>query len=464
VVNRREKVAHSIAQFAQHDSVLGSALEIFDAESILQASSEHGSLADITLLVKDNICQNGRIASCASKMLEHYRSSYDATVIDRLKNAGALLVGRANCDEFAIGSSTETSAYQMTLNPWDTSRVAGGSSGGSAAAVAAGLVDCALGTETGNSIRQPASLCGIIGMRPTYGRVSRYGLIAYGSSLDQIGVFSRNVHDNARVMSVIAGHDAHDATSSKHPREVYEKACSGAIKSGLRIGVIDNALNTAGMDPEVTTCLQEALQEYKKLGAEIIHLTLPTMEDSAAVYIMISRAEVASNLARFDGIRYGSRDDNARDLVEVYRNTRSHLFGKEVKRRIMIGNYVLSAGYADQYYKKACAVRAGMREEFFAALKTVDVLFAPVSPIPAFKLHAFDQDRLQMDLQDYFSAPATLTGIPAIAIPCGFTQSGLPIGFQLMGPLFSEALLYQTGYAYESVTSWHTYTPTSYKK
>lgn len=464
-MNRREKVADACAQFAQYDTRLCSALEIFDQESIMHASSESGSLAHMTLLVKDNVCQSGRIASCASHILANYRAPYDATVIDRLKNAGALLVGRANCDEFAMGGSTETSAYKVTLNPWDTSCVPGGSSGGSAAAVAAGFVDCAIGSDTGGSVRQPAGLCGVVGMKPTYGRISRYGLIAYGSSLDQIGIFSRSVRDNARIMSVIAGYDEHDATSSKYPVEAYEQSCTGSIKAGLRIGVIDNALSADGVDSQVVARLHEALQEYKKLGAEIVHLSLPTMDDSAAVYFMISRAEAASNLARFDGIQYGMRDKGAHDIVEMYRNTRSTFFGREVKHRIMIGNYVLSAGYADQYYKKACAVRAGMREEFFAALKTVDVLFSPVSPTPAFKLNVFDQDRLAMDvLQDYFVVSANLTGLPALVVPCGFTTEGLPVGFQLIGSLFSEALLYQTGYAYEQATPWHTYMPTDYKK
>jgi len=456
--NPRARVLRSKKNFEEHDKTVKSALEIFEPESILEASRSDGDLAGMTLLIKDNIVQRGRTASCSSKILEHYKAVYDATAITRLKNQGALLMGRANCDEFAMGSSTETSAFQLTANPWDTSCVPGGSSGGSIAAVAAGFVDCALGSETGGSVRQPAAFCGIVGLKPTYGRVSRYGLIAYGSSLDQIGIASKTVRDNARVLKVIAGLDPLDATTSTNPVPDYEQKLDGAIPQGLRIGVIDNAMNAEGNDPEMVVALNQALKRYEELGAKIVHLSLPTMDLGAAVYFIVSRAEATSNLARFDGIRYGSRPADAEDLTDVYRKTRTEGFGPEVKRRIMIGNYVLSSGYADQYYKKAKAVQHGMRLEFLKAFEQVDVLFAPVAPTGAFKFHSFDENRLLMDLQDYFTAPANLAGIPALAIPCGFVKN-MPVGFQLMGADFTEDILYQVAYAYESSTTWHTMWP-----
>lgn len=459
-ISAQELLDVSIKRIKKYDDQLGSFLEVFDTPSILNEQTNNGPLAGIPGTLKDNICQKNRIASCASKILENYKATYDATVTERLKNAGALLVGRANCDEFAMGSSNETSAYKKCANPWDISRVSGGSSGGPAAAVAAGLVPWSLGSETGGSVRQPAALCGIVGSKPTYGLISRYGLIAYASSLDQVGIFTRTVYDNALVMSQLAGQDKRDSSSRTDVQNVdYTKNLTGKIKPGLKIGIITNALNTEGIDPQVRTLLDNAIKHLEKLGATIVDVSLPAMDYAAAVYFMVSRAEAASNLARFDGVRYGYRDKDAESLAQMYAQTRGKGFGHEVKRRILIGNYVLSAGHADQYYESAKKVQALMRAEFLEAFKHVDVLFAPTSPTTAFKFGAFDQNRLAMDLQDYFTASANLTGIPALAVPCGFTSEKLPIGFQLIGPDLSEALLFETAHAYEQSTPWHTMHP-----
>lgn len=460
-ITPEQLLEYTLQRFKKYDKTLGSSLEVFDKESIRSSSASQGRLAGIPGLVKDNICQKDRITSCSSKILENFRAPYDATAIRKLKEGGAFLVGRANCDEFAMGSSTETSAYQKTLNPWDPTRVPGGSSGGSIAAVAAGLVPWALGSETGGSVRQPAAFCNVVGSKPTYGLVSRYGLIAYASSLDQIGVATRTVYDNALVLSIIAGKDEHDATS-RYSSPDFTQALQGSFKKGLKIGVIENALNAQGMDSEVQQLVENALQQLEKLGGQIVRLSLPTMDYAAAVYFIVSRAEAASNLARFDGVRYGLRDKQAESLAQMYAMTREKGFGSEVKRRILIGNYVLSAGHADAYYKSAKIVQRLMRQEFLDAFKKVDLLCAPVSAMGAFKFGAFDDNKLAMDLQDYFTAPASLTGIPALALPCGFTREGLPIGFQLMGPDFSEALIYQVADAYERTTPWHTMYPPSF--
>lgn len=457
-----ELLSSTYERFEKYNPELNCALEIFDKKSVVNdAQTGQSRLAGIPGLIKDNICQRDRLTTCGSKILAGYKASYDATVITKLKASGALCLGRANCDEFAMGSSGETSAYGPSKNPWDITRVPGGSSSGAAVAVAAGLVPWALGSETGGSVRQPAALCGIVGMKPTYGRISRYGLVAYGSSIDQIGPMTRTVYDNALVLSCIAGHDSNDSTSRVEVVSDYTKELTGKIKPGLTIGVIDNAVNAEGFDPEVTHCLQAALEEYKKLGARIVHLSLPTMDHGAAVYFIVSRAEAASNLARFDGVRYGYRAQDTDNLAQMYARTRAEGFGHTVKQRIMIGNYVLSAGHADAYYNSAKKVQALMREEFLKAFATVDVLFAPVSPTPAFKFNAMSG--LEMDLQDYFTAPANLTGIPALAVPCGFTSNNLPVGFQLFGPDLSEALLYQTAYAYEQQTPWYTMHPMRYR-
>lgn len=450
-------------RFAKYDGDLGAALEIFDTKS-LDFSEQQGPLAGIPGLMKDNICQKDRVASCASKILEKVSAVYDATATSRLKRAGAVLLGRANMDEFAMGSSNETSAYKKVRNPWDRTRVPGGSSGGSAAAVAAGLVPWALGSETGGSVRQPAAFCGIVGLKPTYGLVSRYGLIAYASSLDQIGVLTRNVRDNAAVFSVIAGHDPKDSsTLAVEPRD-YTQALTGTIKPGLRIGILDNAINAQGMDPEIAAAIEKAVGVYEKMGAQVKRISLPILDYSAAVYFIVSRAEAASNLARFDGVRYGARNKQAKTLTQMYDETRHDGFGTEVKSRILIGNYVLSAGYGSAFYQNAKKVQSQIRSAFVNAFKEVDLLVMPTHPCPAFKFGAFDMDKLQMDLQDYFTCPANLADIPAISLPCGFTSDKLPIGFQLVGPHLSEELLFQTAYAYEQQMPWHTMHPAGFEE
>jgi aspartyl-tRNA(Asn)/glutamyl-tRNA(Gln) amidotransferase subunit A len=466
-LEKKEVSKQEIAQFfygrcKQLDSNVKSILELFDPQEEMKKSASEGALAGIPGLVKDTICQEGHITACASKILANYKATYDATAVSRLKQAGAYSLGRANCDEFAMGSSTETSAFQKTTNPWDTSRVPGGSSGGSIAAVAAGLVPWALGTETGGSVRQPAAYCGIVGSKPTYGLVSRKGLVAYASSLDQIGIATRTVYDNALVMSVIAGTDAGDSSTRQNIANLdLTKNLNGSLPANITIGVIDNALYAEGMDSEVSMLLEAVLNEYAAMGAKIKHITLPAMDYGAAVYFMISRAEAASNLARFDGVRYGNRVQ-AESLADMYSDTRTEGFGEEVKRRILIGNYVLSAGHAARYYESAKKVQALMRAQFLDAFKECDVLFAPVSPTAAFKFGAFDDNRLAMDLQDYFTAAANLTGIPALSIPCGFTRDTLPVGFQLMGPDLAESLLYQIAYAYEQRTRWFERTPKNF--
>jgi len=463
-ISHEELLDFFIDRFKKYDNQLLSALEIFDKDSVLEKFVAGGNLEGIPGLFKDNICQEGRIASCASKILENFVSSYDATATRRLKNSGALILGRANCDEFAMGSSTETSAYQKTKNPWDFERVPGGSSGGSAAAVAAGLVPWALGSDTGASVRQPSAFCGIVGIKPTYGLVSRYGLIAYASSLDQIGVSTRTVYDNALVFSAIAGHDMKDSSSLFVNKKDYTSNLNGKIKEDLRIGVVEDALTAEGMDSEISQAVEDAVSTLEKLGAKVKRVSLPTLDYSAAAYFVISRAEAASNLARFDGVRYGMRAKDAETLKEMYLNTRHDGFGEEVKTRMMVGNYVLSAGHAGQFYENAKRVQNLIRREFKTVFNDVDLLIMPTHPIPAFKFGAFDTDKLQMDLQDYFTCPMNLAGIPAISVPCGFTKKeNLPIGFQIIGSHLSEELIYQTAYAYEQETPWYTMNPKNFE-
>jgi len=448
-----------LTKFAQHDGTIRSALEVFDKESILQQYTNQGFLSGIPGLIKDNICQKNRIASCASKILQNHRAVYDATVIDRLKGQGALLLGRANMDEFAMGSSTETSAFFKTANPWDTSRVPGGSSGGSAAAVAAGFVPWALGSDTGGSVRQPAGFCNLVGLKPTYGSVSRYGLIAYASSLDQIGVFTHTVYDNALVYSAIAGKDEKDSSTLDLPAQDYTQGLTGKFPEGLTIGVIDNALQAAELDQEVKTVIDEAILTLEKAGVKIKRMQLPALDYAAATYFVLSRAEAASNLARFDGVRYGYRADNINSLEEMYTQTRHDGFGQEVRVRMMVGNYVLSSGHAGKYYNNAKKVQRLIRHQFHQAFADVDVLCMPTQACPAFQFGAYDDNKLQMDLQDYFTAAVNIAGVPGMSVPCGMSKSGLPIGLQLIGPHVSEALLFQVGHAYQQITDWHLKNP-----
>lgn len=460
-ISAPELIDYFLKRFEAYNGELGAALELFDKESIIQ-QMEKGALQGIPGLIKNNICIKDRLTTCASRILENFRAPYDATAITRLKKTGAPLLGTANLDEFAMGSSTETSYFKKTKNPWDTTRVPGGSSGGSAAAVAAGLVPWALGSDTGGSVRQPAAFCGIVGLKPTYGLVSRYGLVAYASSLDQIGIFSRSVYDNALLLSIIAGQDPHDSSSRPIKPIDYTRNVTKALDQGLKIGIVDNTLQAEGLDAQVTDAIQTALTQFEKLGASIHHVTLPAIEYSAAAYFILSRAEAASNLARFDGVRYGFRNKEATTLRAMYDETRHDGFGAEVQKRILIGNYVLSAGNAGEYYENAQKVKRLIRGQFLEVFKKVDVVIMPSQSAPAFKLGAFDLDPLQMDLQDYFTCPMSLAGIPSISIPCGMSTNNLPIGLQIAGPHCAEALIYQVAHAYEQATPWHTMHPKGY--
>ena len=405
------------------------------------------------LAVKDNICTQGVKTTCASRMLEHFTPPYDATVMTKLQGQGYLLVGKTNLDEFAMGSSTENSAFGPTRNPWNVHMVPGGSSGGSAAAVAADECVAALGSDTGGSIRQPASFCGVVGLKPTYGRVSRYGLVAFASSLDQIGPITKNVTDAAILLGAIAGHDPRDSTSADVPVPDYTKAFKKRDVKKLKLGVPVEYF-ASGLDPDVERAVHAAIDELQNLGAEVKEITLPTTDAAVATYYVIATAEASSNLARYDGVKYGLRAKDTTDLLNMYMKTREEGFGAEVKRRIMLGTYVLSAGYYDAYYGKAQSVRTSIRRDFDAAFQDVDFIVTPVTPTPAFKLGEKVQDPLQMYLSDIFTISVNLAGLPAIAVPCGFSQTGLPIGMQLIGRAFEESIILRAAYAYEQATQW----------
>jgi aspartyl-tRNA(Asn)/glutamyl-tRNA(Gln) amidotransferase subunit A len=405
-------------------------------------------LAGIPLAVKDNICVRGLQASCGSRILGPYHPPYTATVIERLQAAGAVVIGKTNLDEFAMGSSNENSAFGVVRNPWDTERVPGGSSGGSAVAVASGIVPVALGSETGGSVRQPAALCGIVGMKPTYGRLSRYGLVAFASSLDHISIFGRKVRDVAEVLAAAAGRDPLDSTSADVPVPDYPATLTEDIK-GLRVGV-PRALFIQGLDPEVRESVEKAIEAYRELGAEIVDIELPHAGYGIAVYYVICTAEASSNLARFDGVRYGFRAEESSSLREMYRKTRDEGFGAEVKRRIMLGTYVLSSGYYDAYYRKAQQVRTLLKNDFKHAFQACDAILTPTTPTPAFLIGEKVNDPLAMYLNDIYTCTANLVGVPGISIPCGLSKGGLPIGLQLMARHWDEARLLQLAHAFEA--------------
>ncbi len=452
-----EGLVDFLTERAKKNKDLGAYLEVFE-KSTISFTPRTGTLAGIPGFIKDNIAQKDRALSCGSKILGDFKSTYDATAVARLAQEGAISLGRANMDEFAMGSSGETSAFYKTKNPWAKECVPGGSSSGSAAAVAAGLVPWALGSDTGGSVRQPAAMCGIVGLKGTYGLVSRYGLVAYGSSLDHIGVLTRTVYDNALVLSAIAGHDPKDSSSLPVEKKDYTACLDGTIKKGLKIGVVTEALDAQGLHPEIRKSVKEALAVLEGLGATLVPISLKTLEYGAASYFIISRAEAASNLGRFDGVRYGMRD-KAKDLPSMYKQTRHDGFGAEVRARILIGNYVLSVGHAGEFYDNAQRVRRIIRKEFKDAFDSVDLLVMPTHSVPAFKVGTYDNDKLAMDLQDYFTAPMNLAGVPALSLPIGFTQDKKPIGMQLIGPNLSEELLLKVAHAYEIITPWHTMHP-----
>jgi len=422
-----------------------------------------GRLAGLPVAIKDVLCVEGETTSCGSRMLGNFRPPYDATVIAKLRAAGAILFGKTNMDEFAMGSSTENSAYGPTLNPWDETRVPGGSSGGSAAAVAAGLAPLALGTDTGGSIRQPAAVCGVVGLKPTYGRVSRYGLIAFASSLDQIGPFAHDLADIALLLGVIAGRDPNDSTSVDRAVPDYLSTLDTPPPS-LRIGVVSEYFGE-GLDPEVAAAVQEAIRVFERAGATIKDVSLPHSKYGVPAYYIVASAECSSNLARYDGTIYGHRaldyspkypgEENLPPLVRMMMASRAEGFGAEVKRRIMLGTFALSAGYADQYYNKALQVRRKIRGDFDAAFQEVDVLLGPTSPTPAFALGERTEDPLAMYLSDIYTITANLAGIPGISVPCGSTKKNLPIGLQLLAAPFEEEKLLRTARVFERQTDWH---------
>jgi len=418
----------------------------------IAAGQDPGPLAGVPVGVKDVICTAGLRTTAASRILERFVPAYDATVVARLRAAGAVIVGKLNCDEFAMGSSTENSAVGSTRNPWDLARVPGGSSGGSAVAVAAGECHASLGTDTGGSVRLPAAFCGVVGLKPTYGRVSRYGVIAYASSLDQVGPVARDVADVAVVLEAIAGHDPADSTAAPRTVPSYLGALDGTVR-GLRLG-LPREYFVEGMQPEVEAAVRAAVDELEKLGATIEPVSLPHTEYAIATYYLVATAEASSNLARYDGVRYGLREARPA-LGEMYETTRAAGFGPEVKRRIMLGTYALSAGYYDAYYLKAQQIRTLIRLDFQKALETCDALVTPVAPTTAFRLGEKTADPLTMYLSDIFTISVNLAGLPALSVPCGFDRTGLPIGLQVIGRPFEEATVLRVGHAYEQATEWH---------
>ncbi len=430
-----------------------------EADGRIAQGGEVGDLAGIPMGMKDILCTRGIRTTCGSKILGNYVPFYDATVIGKLKERGFVLLGKLNMDEFAMGSSTENSGFQVTRNPWDLQRIPGGSSGGSSAAVAADETIAALGTDTGGSIRQPAHCCGVVGMKPTYGRVSRYGLVAFASSLDQIGPLTKDVEDCAIMMNAISGYDPCDSTSVNVAIPDYKSFLVKGVK-GLRIGIPDEYF-VEGMDPDVEKAVREAVKLFETWGARVQKISLPHTEYAVAIYYIIATAEASSNLARYDGVKYGYRSRDYRDLLEMYSRTRAEGFGQEVKRRIILGTYVLSAGYYDAYYRKASQVRTLMRRDFEEAFQKVDVILTPTAPTPAFKIGEKVEDPLQMYLSDIHTIPVNLAGIPAMVVPCGFSRDGLPIGLQIMGKHFDEGSLLRVAYTFEKNTDFHLKKPTA---
>ncbi len=427
-----------------------------NAEEALQqadAADLSKPLGGIPIAIKDNLNVLGNPCTCASKILANYQALYDATVISKLREAGAILLGRTNMDEFAMGSSTENSSWGKTRNPWDIDRIPGGSSGGSAAVVAAHEAIASLGSDTGGSIRQPAALCGCVGMKPTYGRVSRYGLVAFASSLDQIGPFTKTIEDSALLTQVISGHDPRDNTSTPQGTPDFLSDLKKGVK-GMRLGVPKEYF-VAGMDPQVEKAIRDSIQQLQSLGAEIVEVSLPHTEHATAVYYILATAEASANLARFDGVRYGHRASNPADVLDLYGRSRAEGFGSEVKRRIILGTYVLSSGYYDAYYNRAQKVRQLITRDFTEAFKKCDAILTPTSPTAAFKIGEKSQDPLQMYLADIFTIAVNLAEVCGLSLPCGFTSDKLPIGLQIIGPKWGEGAILRVGQAYEQSTTWH---------
>jgi len=418
-----------------------------------RSSGTTSPVLGVPIAIKDNMCTEGVRTTCASKILGNFIPPYSATVVARLQQAGSVMPGKVNMDEFAMGSSTENSGFMVTKNPWDLERIPGGSSGGSAAAVAAGECIAALGSDTGGSIRQPAACCGVVGLKPTYGRVSRYGLVAFASSLDQIGPITKDVTDAAILLNIISGHDERDSTSADVPAPDFTKSLVRDLK-GVKVG-IPKEYFIEGMDPEVDRAVRSAVKTLEALGATVVDVTLPHTGYAVATYYILATSEASSNLARYDGVKYGYRASGAKDLLEMYTKSRSQGFGPEVKRRIMLGTYALSAGYYDAYYKKGQQARTLIKRDFEEAFRRADIIATPTAPTAAFKIGEKSSDPLQMYLSDIFTISVNLAGIPGISIPCGFTAGGLPVGLQLLGRHFDEASILRAAYAYEQATDWH---------
>ncbi len=457
-VSAREVVDALRARIEAVDGEIGAylSLDLEAAAKEAEVANVDLPLGGVPLAIKDIINVMGQPCTCGSKILQGYRATYDATVIQKLRAAGAIPFGKTNLDEFAMGSSTENSAVKLTRNPWDFSRVPGGSSGGSAAAVAADAAFGALGSDTGGSIRQPAALSGVVGFKPTYGRVSRFGLVAFASSLDQIGPLTRTVRDSALIMNAIAGHDPQDSTSLNEPVPDFAARLGNDLR-GVRLGVPKEYM-IEGTDPQVKAAISVAVKQMNSLGAEIIDVSLPHTDYAVAVYYILATAEASANLARFDGVRYGFRAENPRDVLDLYGRTREEGFGSELKRRIILGTYVLSSGYYDAYYLRAQKVRELIRQDFAKAFEKVDALISPTSPVPAFRLGERTGDPLQMYLADIFTIAANLAGICGISVPCGFAELDehrLPVGLQLLGKPLDEARILQIAHAYEQSTDWH---------
>ena len=461
-----EAVRDCLARIKQVDDRVKAFL-LLDEEGALKAAravderiargEKVGKLAGVPVAVKDVLCTKGLRTTCASKILANFIPPYDAHVVERLKAEDAVIVGKTNMDEFAMGSSTENSGFFTTRNPWDLERAPGGSSGGSSAAVAAHMVPLSLGSDTGGSIRQPAALCNVDGLKPTYGRVSRYGLVAFASSLDQIGPFARDIMDTALLSEVISGYDRRDSTCVNVPVPECTRELEGGV-SGLTIGMPKEYFGE-GIDPEVEAAVRAALKLYERLGAKVIEISLPHTQYAVAVYYIVATAEASSNLGRYDGVHYGHRTKKAEDIIQLYSATRAEGFGPEVKRRIMLGTYALSSGYYDAYYLKASKVRALIRRDFEEAYKTVDVIVCPTAPTPAFKIGEKTADPLQMYLSDIYTISTNLAAIPGISIPCGFTKSNLPIGMQILGKHFDESTILRAARAFERETDYHTRKP-----
>jgi aspartyl-tRNA(Asn)/glutamyl-tRNA(Gln) amidotransferase subunit A len=462
-VSAREVMQACLDQIARVDGKIHAFLSYDAADALAQAEAadeliafgggQGHALLGIPIAIKDVLAVKNQPLNCGSKILGKFISPYDATVVEKLKAAGAIVFGRLNMDEFAMGSSTENSAFGPTHNPWDITRIPGGSSGGSAAAVAADECIASLGTDTGGSIRQPAALCGCVGLKPTYGRISRYGLVAFASSLDQVGPFTKDVRDSATLLGVLSGHDPRDSTSVPQPVPDYVAGLTGHIK-GLKLGLPKEYM-IGGLDPQVKAAVDAAVKKFAELGAEIVEISLPHTDYAVAVYYIIATAEASANLARFDGVRYGARVEG-NDPLELHSRTRGAGFGLEVKRRIILGTYVLSSGYHDAYYLRAQKVRTLIRNDFLKAFETVDAIVTPTSPSAAFKLGEKSDDPLQMYLSDIFTISCNLAGICGVSLPCGFTSHPkLPVGLQLLGKPFGEATMLRLAHAYEQGTPWH---------